>query len=129
MINYVIFTKALSLSGYRDIPPKDEFGGDSDPYVKCYFRIGEGGKDFKFHQTDVIDNAKTASFEKIPFENYQRGTNQWFHFRVKDHDTITGDDDLGEAFMNIDSFVDGRKPAKFTLPENATLIVSMNRNF
>jgi len=112
----------------KDVPAKDEFGGASDPYVKCYFRVGQDGRDFKFKTTDTIDNAQVASWEHIAFENYQRGTNQILHFRVKDEDTITGDDDLGEAFLNVDSFIDGKKDAKFTLPENATLIVSLNRD-
>jgi len=112
----------------KDVPAKDEFGGASDPYVKCYFRIGQGGKDYKFKTTDTVDNAQVASWEHIAFENYQRGTNQILHFRVKDEDTITGDDDLGEAFLEVDGFIAGRKDAKFPLPDNATLIVSLNRN-
>jgi len=112
----------------KDVPAKDQFDGASDPYVKCYFRVGQDGKDFKFHSTETVDNAQVASWEHIAFENYQRGANQILHFRVKDEDTITGDDDLGEAFLEVDGFINGKKDAKFTLLENATLTVSLNRN-
>jgi len=112
----------------KDVPKKDEFSGLSDPYVKCYFRVGKEGKDNKFLETETIDNAETASWEHLAFENYQRGTNQILHFRVKDKDTITGDDDLGEAFLELDAFVASNKAATFTLPENATLTVTLNRD-
>ncbi|ODN04430.1 Synaptotagmin-7 [Orchesella cincta] len=112
----------------KDVPSKDEFGGLSDPYVKCYFRNGKDGKDFKFYQTDVVDNAETASWEHLAFENYRKGTNQFLHFRVKDQDTITGDDDLGEAFLELDPFLAAKKEVKFSLPDNATLSVVPNRD-
>jgi len=111
----------------RDVPASDVWGGLSDPYVKCYFRVGQEGKDFKFHTTDAVEDAETASWEKVPFENYQRGANQILHFRVKDDDTFA-DDDLGEAFLDVDSFINGRKDARFPLLENGQLIVSLNRD-
>ncbi len=55
----------------------DEFGGLSDPYVKCYFRYGKDGRDIKFYETNTVDNTVTASWEQpIAFDNFQRGTNQ-----------------------------------------------------
>jgi len=112
----------------KDVPKKDEFGGLSDPYVKCYFRVGKNGKDFKFHQTDPVDNSETATWEHVPFENYQKGANQILHFRLKDQDTVTGDDDLGEAFLEVDPFLEGKRDVTLTLPEGASLTVLLNRD-
>jgi len=117
-----LFTLAV-----KNVPPLDEFGGLSDPYVKCYFRYGNGGNDVKFHETPTVNNANNASWEQpIPFDNYQRGTNQFFHFKVKDHDSITGDDDIGEAFLEIDPFVDKKMQSVLPLSStnNATLLIN-----
>lgn len=105
----------------------DEFGGLSDPYVKCYFRYGKEGRDTKFYETESVSNVDSASWETpISFDNYRRGTKQYFHFKVKDHDSITADDDIGEAFMEVDPFVD--KKQKSVLPlsssNNATLYIN-----
>jgi len=111
----------------RDIPPMDWWGGLSDPYVKCYFRVGQEGTDYKFNQTEVVDDATVVSFERVPFENYQRGANQILHFRVKDEDNMSKDDDLGEAFLPVDSFLNANKPVSFNLPDGLKLTVARSR--
>jgi Ca2+-dependent lipid-binding protein len=85
--------------------------GQSDPYVKCYFRRGVGGEDKKFATTSTIDNVVDADWEDtIEFGNYQKGTDQYWRFKVKDADSTSKDDDIGEAILNIDSFVDSKAP-------------------
>jgi len=109
----------------KSIPALDEFGGYSDPFVKCYFRYGKDGKDIKFYETRSIANTQSASWDDaITFDNYQRGTNQIFHFVVRDADTLA-DDDIGEAFMDVDAFVDKKMQSVLPLSSshNATLLV------
>jgi len=65
------------LYNIRNVPALDEFGGLSDPFVKCYFRNGKEGKDVKFYATETVNNVEAASWdEPITFDNYQMGTNQ-----------------------------------------------------
>jgi len=72
---------------YRNLPKKDKppallaaftsDQGESDPYVKCYFRRGIGGTDKKYATTSTIDNVVDATWEDIiEFGNYQPGTDQ-----------------------------------------------------
>jgi len=112
----------------KNVPALDEFGGLSDPFVKCYFRYGKEGKDVKFYETERVDNVENATWDgPIAFDNYQRGTNQFFHFKVRDHDAITGNDDIGEAFLEIDPFVEKRMPSIVSLGKtsNATLTINV----
>jgi len=120
-----LFTLAL-----KNVPALDEFGGLSDPFVKCYFRYGKEGKDVKFSETERQDNVEEASWDvPITFDNYQRGTNQFFHFKVRDHDAITGNDEIGDAFLEIDPFVEKRMPSVLALGKgyNATLTVKFEQ--
>jgi len=125
----VVITKTtpfLFTLAVKNVPALDEFGGLSDPFVKCYFRYGKEGKDVKFYETNTVDNVETASWEQpISFDNYQKGTNQFFHFKVRDHDAITGNDDIGESFLEIDPFVEKKMSSVLPLSKttNATLIV------
>ncbi|OXA56032.1 Ras GTPase-activating protein 4 [Folsomia candida] len=110
----------------ENIPALDEFGGLSDPFVKCYFRYGKEGKDFKFFETPTIDNSDSATWENpITFDNFRRGTDQIFHFVVKDADSITADDVIGEAFMEVEPFADKKQQSVLPLSSssNATLYV------
>ncbi|XP_021951543.1 uncharacterized protein LOC110848603 [Folsomia candida] len=110
----------------KNIPALDEFGGLSDPFVKCYFRYGKEGKDFKFFETPTIDNSDSATWENpITFDNFRRGTDQIFHFVVKDADSITADDVIGEAFMEVEPFADKKQQSVLPLSSssNATLYV------
>jgi len=85
--------------------------GQSDPYVKIYFRRGVGGEDKKFATTSVIDNVEDAAWDDvIEFGNYQKGTDQYWRFKLKDSDSTSKDDDIGEAILNIDSFIDSKAP-------------------
>jgi len=72
---------------HRNLPKKDKppaiFAaftsdqGESDPYVKCYFRRGVGGADKKYATTSTKDNVVDAVWDEIiEFGNYQPGTNQ-----------------------------------------------------
>jgi len=100
----------------RDVPSSDDFGGKSDPYVICYFRYGREGRDRKFYETDYktdVDRAKWR--EPINFEYFQRGSEQWFHFVVKDSDTLSADDVLGEGFLDVEAFADKKQPSVIKL--------------
>jgi hypothetical protein len=67
----------VSFGNVRNVPALDEFGGLSDPFVKCYFRYGKEGKDVKFYETERQDNVEMASWDQpITFDNYQKGTKQ-----------------------------------------------------
>jgi len=80
--------------------------GESDPYVKCYFRRGIGGADRKYATTSTKDNVIDADWsEDIEYGNYQPGTDQYWRFKVKDADSTSKDDDIGEVVLQIDQFV------------------------
>jgi len=111
----------------KNVPHLDEFGGKSDPFIKCYFRYGKDGKDYKFYETEVINNVDSADWASPPiaFDHFQRGTSQFIHFVVKDSDSITADDEIGDALMDVEAFVDKKQTSVLRLSEshNATLYV------
>ncbi|OXA61154.1 uncharacterized protein LOC110844470 [Folsomia candida] len=111
----------------KNVPHLDEFDSFSDPYVKCYFLSdGEEGKGVKFYETPPLQNVEHGGWEiPIRFDNYMKGTRQSLRFKVKDSDAITSDDDIGEAVMEIDQFVESRAPHTLSLSNsnNASLIV------
>ncbi|ODN02515.1 Copine-1 [Orchesella cincta] len=85
--------------------------GESDPYVKCYYRRGIGGEDKKFATTSTIDNVVDAAWDEIiEFGNYQKGTGMYLRFKVKDADSTSKDDDVGYALMEVDPFVEANVP-------------------
>jgi Ca2+-dependent lipid-binding protein len=93
----------------RNLPKMDTFGGASDPFVECYWRKGREGNDTKFFTTETQTDKENADWnEIIEFSNYQKGTNQYWHFKVFDHDSTTGNDNLGDALVEIDPFVQKR---------------------
>jgi len=98
----------------RNLPKMDTRNGLSDPFVECYWRIGKNGtapgvQNHLFYKTKVIDNVENADWnETIEFANYQKGTNQWLHFKVWDLDPATSNDFLGEAIVEVDPFVEKR---------------------
>jgi len=96
----------------RTLPKMDARNGLSDPFVECYWRIGKNGtgvKNHLFYKTKVIDDVENADWnETIEFSNYQKGTNQWWHFKVWDLDPATSNDLLGEAIVEVDPFVEKR---------------------
>lgn len=76
----------------RNLPKKDKpptifqafttDQGESDPYVKCYFRRGIGGADMKYATTAWMDNRVNVEWDEvIEFGNYQPGTDQVFSNR------------------------------------------------
>jgi len=116
----------FKLSG-KNLPKKDKAPGifqafisdegESDPYVKCYFRKGIGGADRKYATTSTKDNTVNAEWdEEIEFGNYQPGTDQYWRFKVKDSDfPPSKDDDVGEVVLQIDPFVKENKPKEVQL--------------
>jgi len=85
--------------------------GESDPYVKCYFRRGIGGDDKKFATTSTIDNVVDADWsDVIEFGNYQKGTNMYLRFKVKDADSTSKDDDIGYVLLEMDPFITANVP-------------------
>jgi len=98
----------------------DEFNGKSDPYVKVYFRTGEHGKDKKFYTTSTIDNVEHAKWDDVvEFGNYQKGAGQYLHFKVRDADSITKDDHLGEVLVPADSISMETKEEQTVYLENS----------
>jgi len=94
----------------RSLPRKDPFSGKSDPFVKCYWRRGSNGDPIKFFTTEVVDNVENVDWNStIEFPNYIKGTDLWWLFKVRDSDGTSGDDDLGEALVEIDQFVEKRQ--------------------
>jgi hypothetical protein len=90
----------------RNIPKMDTFGGASDPFVECYWRKGREGNDTLFFTTGKIDDQENVDWpEIIEFSNYQKGSGQYWHFKVFDYDSTTGNDNLGDALVEIDPFV------------------------
>jgi len=93
----------------RNLPKMDTFGGASDPFVECYWRRGRDGNDTLFFTTETQQDKENADWnEIIEFSNYQKGTSQYWHFKVFDHDSTTGNDNLGDALVEIDPFVQKR---------------------
>jgi len=85
--------------------------GESDPYVKCYFRRGIGGEDKKFATTSTIDNVVDAEWSDIiEFGNYQKGTDTYLRFKLKDSDSTSKDDDIGYVLLEVDPFVTANVP-------------------
>ncbi|ODM89084.1 Caseinolytic peptidase B protein [Orchesella cincta] len=49
----------------KDVPSQDDiFGGVSDPYVTCFFRYGKDGTDFRFYETERVNNCITSQIRK-----------------------------------------------------------------
>jgi Ca2+-dependent lipid-binding protein len=95
----------------RNLPKMDEFGGLSDPYVLVNWRRGKEGTDIPIGtgRTETQNNLENVDWpETFEFSNYQKGTNQFWHFIVKDADSISGDDDLGEVLLEVDPFIQKR---------------------
>jgi len=93
----------------RMVPKMDTFGGASDPFVECYWRIGKDGNDTLFYTTKTIEDSENPDWnETIEFANYQKGTNMWWHFKVQDSDSVSGNDFVGETLVEIDPFVTKR---------------------
>ncbi|ODM92702.1 Synaptotagmin-9 [Orchesella cincta] len=93
----------------RNLPKMDTFGGASDPFVECYWRIGRDGNDTLFYTTQKQDDKENADWlDIIEFSNYQKATDQYWHFKVLDHDSTSGNDYLGDALVEIDPFVTKR---------------------
>jgi len=90
----------------RMVPKMDTFNGASDPFVECYWRIGNKGNDTLFYTTKTIEDSENPDWnETIEFKNYQKGTDMWWHFKVQDSDSVSGNDFIGEALVEIDPFV------------------------
>lgn len=90
----------------RNLPKMDTFGGASDPFVECYWRRGRDGNDTMFAKTEKQDDKENADWtDIIEFSNYQKGTDQYWHFKVFDYDSTTGNDNLGDALVEVDPFV------------------------
>jgi len=107
----------------KNLPRSDPFNGLSDPYVKCYWRLGSNGDNHKFYTTVVLNDVSNAdwSSELIEFSNYIPGTDQWLVFRVKDSDSAPGgDDDLGEAILEVDQFFEKKETKRLRLGKDGT---------
>lgn len=56
------------------IPRKDAMGGKSDPYVECYWRLGQEEEFKKFYTTKYVDDTEDPVWdERIEFMNFVRG--------------------------------------------------------
>jgi len=93
----------------RNLPKMDTFGGASDPFVECFWRKGRDGNDTLFFTTEKQDDKENVDWKEIiEFSNYQKGTNQFWHFKVHDQDSTSGNDFLGDALVEVDPFVTKR---------------------
>lgn len=93
----------------RNVPKMDTFGGASDPFVECFWRKGKDGNDTLFYTTKVIEDVENADWdETIGFPNYQKGADQYWHFKVHDRDSVSGNDFVGETLVEVDPFVQKR---------------------
>jgi len=112
-----------------DIPKLDPLQGLSDPFVECFWSHGKDGPLSLFAKTKIVKNVESASWEKIEFPNYQRGTNQYWTFKVYDYDTLPKNDVVGEAAMDIDAFLKKRSGEVLKLSKcssnQATLTVTL----
>jgi hypothetical protein len=131
----IIFKKTTPIKfqlSARNLRPADEFGTKSDPYVKVYYRKGRNGPNNKFYTTSVINNVGDADWEDvIDFDNLQFGSDQFLFFKVRDKDSITRDDHLGEAVFNVDDFLTTQRCTPIPIPleksdrKDATLMITV----
>jgi len=101
---------AFKLAGMK-IPRKDMFHGKSDPYVQCYWRVGENNDqdDTQFQVTKHIDDTENPEWEeRVTFKNYIKGANMWLRFVMMDYDPASEDDLIGEALINADALVEAK---------------------
>ncbi|OXA59672.1 rasGAP-activating-like protein 1 [Folsomia candida] len=90
----------------RMVPKMDAFNGASDPFVECFWRFGNKGNDTLFYTTKVVEDSENPDWnETIEFKNYQKGKDMWWHFKVHDQDSVSGNDFVGEALVEVDPFV------------------------
>lgn len=93
----------------RDLPHLDPLDGKSDPYVECYWSFGADGPQTLFFKTKYIKNVEECKWDDvIEFANYQRGTNQYWTFKVFDKDPLPKDDVIGECKILVDEFVNSK---------------------
>jgi len=84
--------------------------GKSDPFVNIYWSRGSKGEQYKLARSSTIDNVENADWnETFEFPQYIRGTDLWLHYQVKDEDGIGKDEDLGDALLEVDPFVEKRQ--------------------
>jgi hypothetical protein len=113
----------------RMVPKMDPLNGASDPFVVCSWRIGKDGNNTEFYKTKVVKDSENPDWnETIEFPNYQKRADMWWHFKVYDEDSVSGNDVVGEALVEIDPFVEKRAAKSTPLskdPKNkATLTVT-----
>jgi len=108
----------------RTLPSLDTIG-KSDPFAEVYWSVGAAGKKIKFGTTAVIDNEENPDWkETIEFSNYIKGTNQYWTLKVLDKDP-TGADLIGEASIDVDSFVSGRQTKILRIGKAKTATVAI----
>lgn len=108
--------------------------------MKVYFRNGENGKDTKFYTTSTIDNVENARWDDlVEFLNYRPKTDQvtssllvyfesfiiqkysfqYLRLKLRDADSITKDDHLGEVILPADSIYFDDKKEQTVYLENS----------
>ncbi|CAG7787158.1 unnamed protein product [Allacma fusca] len=102
----------------RNVPHKDKINGEStalgegqsDVYVKAYWRRGRGGVDHQFASSVVVDNEENPDWPEVfEFGNYQKGTDQYLYFKVKDQDILSKNERIGDLLVEADPLVSSRK--------------------
>lgn len=88
--------------------------------MKAFHRTGQLsqiGDWIPIGQTDVIDDNANPEFNNVFWFMWNKGTNQKWHFEVKNKNTITKDDALGQVDVLVDDYV---------LKNNQDLTIKLN---
>jgi len=119
-------TTPVKFSLYARALPNADTIGKSDPFTEVYWSVGSTGKKIKLGQTAVINDNENPDWKEVfEFANYIKGTDQYWTFKVLDSDP-TGSDLLGEAAVDVDSFVSKRQTKMLRIGKtgSATLAIT-----
>lgn len=77
----------------------------------------------RFGTSDHIYNTENPEWPQVFWFWYEAGTGQKFYFKVKDHDILNIDDDIGVAHINVDDFVNHKGNFYSNLSNGGSLIL------
>ncbi|CAG7838388.1 unnamed protein product [Allacma fusca] len=108
----------LSARGLDDL----DLIGTTDAYVKAFFTDDVTRLESQFGRTAPINDSENPSWSETLEFDYIKGKKQRWHFQVLDQDDNRRDDEVGDAFIDVDDYVSKGENAVLKLKKGQLIV-------